>query len=101
MQPWRAISVGVARISGFARRSSAQPRRRPMANLSRRVFLKASAGAGASFVLGGYLTGCKSTQVVEPTPAPAATAPGARSTPATIATALVAQPTVAPAATAL
>ena len=67
-----------------------------MASLNRRVFLKVSAGAGASFVLGAYLTGCESATVAEPTPAPPAPTPAAAPTLAPSATALAAQPTLAP-----
>jgi isoquinoline 1-oxidoreductase beta subunit len=66
-----------------------------MAHLSRRVFLKASIGAGASFVIGAYLTGCENAAVGELTPAPVAP------TPAPSATALAAEPALAPSATAL
>ncbi|HEU5100595.1 MAG TPA: molybdopterin cofactor-binding domain-containing protein [Roseiflexaceae bacterium] len=62
-----------------------------MADLSRRVFLKASLGAGASFVLGAYLSGCESAPAAEPAPAPATSGPAAN---APISTA----PTLAPAA---
>jgi isoquinoline 1-oxidoreductase beta subunit len=72
-----------------------------MAKISRRVFLKVSAGAGASFVLGAYLSGCENAAVVEPTPGPVATGLAAQPTSAPAATALVAEPTSAPAATAL
>jgi isoquinoline 1-oxidoreductase subunit beta len=41
-----------------------------MANLNRRVFLKVSVGAGASFVLGASLTGCETATVTAPTPVP-------------------------------
>jgi isoquinoline 1-oxidoreductase beta subunit len=60
-----------------------------MANLSRRFFLKASIGTGASFVLGAYLSGCESAAVVDPTSAPAA--------PARTAAPISAAPTAAPA----
>jgi isoquinoline 1-oxidoreductase beta subunit len=88
-----------------------------MANLNRRVFLRVSAGAGASFVIGAYLSGCESATVADPAPAapaPSAPAPAATSpiagaptiapaAPATAATALPAErapvPTTAPIAT--
>jgi isoquinoline 1-oxidoreductase subunit beta len=70
-----------------------------MANLSRRVFLKASMGAGASFVLGVYLSGCENTPVADRLPAPSAPALAAKPTLAT--TALAAAPTLAPSAPAL
>ena len=61
-----------------------------MANLSRRFFLKASIGSGASFVLGAYLSGCESAAVADPTPAPAA--------PARATAPIPAAPTAAPSA---
>jgi isoquinoline 1-oxidoreductase beta subunit len=66
-----------------------------MASLSRRVFLKVSVGAGASFVLGAYLTGCENAAVSEPTPAPIAPTPAAEPTPAPVAPMLALQPTLA------
>src|SRR5215212_10201074 len=92
MRLWRATSAAVAPISGYARPSSVRRRRGPVANLSRRVFLKASLGAGASFVLGAYLAGCEDAAVAEPTPAPAATA----LPPTPVVTTLAAEPTLAP-----
>jgi isoquinoline 1-oxidoreductase beta subunit len=71
-----------------------------MARISRRVFLKVSAGTGASFVLGAYLSGCENAAVAEPTPAAAATALPARPTSASSATTLAVEPIAAPAATA-
>jgi len=66
-----------------------------MANLSRRVFLKVSLGAGGSFVLGAYLSACDNTAVADPTPAPAATQRASVPTTGAPATALRA-PTAAP-----
>jgi CO/xanthine dehydrogenase Mo-binding subunit len=70
-----------------------------MADLNRRVFLKASMGAGASFVLGAYLSGCENASVADPSPAASATALAAKPAPA--ATAPAAEPTLAPSATVL
>jgi isoquinoline 1-oxidoreductase subunit beta len=67
-----------------------------MANLSRRVFLKASVGAGASFVLGAYLTGCENALVADPLPAPSS--PALAANPTLAATALAAEPTRVPSA---
>jgi isoquinoline 1-oxidoreductase beta subunit len=72
-----------------------------MAKVSRRVFLKVSVGAGASFVIGAYLAGCENAAVVEPTPAPAATAPAARPTLAPAATTPAVEPSAGPVATAV
>jgi isoquinoline 1-oxidoreductase subunit beta len=71
-----------------------------MANLSRRVFLKASVGAGASFVLGAYLTGCdNNATVAELTPAPSTAARAVAPISAPSATARAASPALAPSAT--
>ena len=66
-----------------------------MASLSRRVFLKVSVGAGASFVLGAYLTGCENAAVSEPTPASVAPTAAAEPAPAPVAPTLAVEPTLA------
>jgi isoquinoline 1-oxidoreductase subunit beta len=72
-----------------------------MASLSRRVFLKVSMGAGASFVLGAYLTGCENAAVGEPTSAPVAPTLAVEPTLAPSASAVAVEPTLAPSASAV
>jgi len=58
-------------------------------------------GAGASFVLGAYLSGCENAQVADPLPTPSAPAQAAEPTLAPSAPAVVVEPTLAPSAPAV
>src|SRR5690242_6259391 len=70
-------------ISGFAKRSIVQPRRREMKNqLNRRDFIKLVSAAGGGLVLAVYLDACASDTPTPATVTPAPLSPTATPRPA-------------------